>query len=280
MDETIRTVSLEGQTVLNNTLNLITLYGFSVLGAFVTLILGLWVAGWASHFVRRAFGKFRYVDPMLVSFAASVVKYVIIALTVIAVLNKFGIETASLLTVIGAAGLAIGLALQGTLSHIAAGIMLLIFRPFRAGDVIESGSIHGTIKEVNLFFTEMSTPDNVHMIVPNGLIWGQWIRNFSVNDTRKVHVLIEIAAGADAQKARTIIEKALLDDPISLSDPTPSVVIHEMTDAQVQFEAAFWVKTADVARARYEVAKKLQDALNLAGMEPPKAAAAEAQSAA
>ena len=280
MDETIRTVSLEGQTVLNNTLNLITLYGFSVLGAFVTLILGLWVAGWASHVVRRAFGKFRYVDPMLVSFAASVVKYVIIALTVIAVLNKFGIETASLLTVIGAAGLAIGLALQGTLSHIAAGIMLLIFRPFRAGDVIESGSIHGTIKEVNLFFTEMSTPDNVHMIVPNGLIWGQWIRNFSVNDTRKVHVLIEIAAGADAQKARTIIEKALLDDPISLSDPTPSVVIHEMTDAQVQFEAAFWVKTADVARARYEVAKKLQDALNLAGMEPPKAAAAEAQSAA
>jgi len=280
MDETIRTVSLEGQTVLTNTLNLITLYGFSVLGAFVTLVLGLWVAGWASLFVRRAFGKFRYVDPMLVSFAASVVKYVIIALTVIAVLNKFGIETASLLTVIGAAGLAIGLALQGTLSHIAAGIMLLIFRPFRAGDVIESGSIHGTVKEVNLFFTEMSTPDNVHMIVPNGLIWGQWIRNFSVNDTRKVRVLIEIAAGCDAQKAKTIIEKALLDDPISLSDPTPSVVVHEMTDAQVQFEAAFWVKTADVARAKYEVAKKLQDALNLAGMEPPKAIADEPKAAA
>lgn len=280
MDETIRTVSVEGQTVLTNTLNLITLYGFSVLGAFVTLVLGLWVAGWASLFVRRAFGKFRYVDPMLVSFAASVVKYVIIALTVIAVLNKFGIETASLLTVIGAAGLAIGLALQGTLSHIAAGIMLLIFRPFRAGDVIESGSIHGTVKEVNLFFTEMSTPDNVHMIVPNGLIWGQWIRNFSVNDTRKVRVLVEIAAGCDAQKARAIIEKALLDDPISLSDPTPSVVVHEMTDAQVQFEAAFWVKTADVARAKYEVAKKLQDALNLAGMEPPKAIADEPKAAA
>lgn len=268
MDETIRTVSIEGQTVLNNTLNLITLYGFSVLGAFVTLILGLWVAGWASHLVRRAFGRIRYVDPMLVSFAASVVKYVIIALTVIAVLNKFGIETASLLTVIGAAGLAVGLALQGTLSHIAAGIMILIFRPFRAGDVIESGSIHGTVKEVNLFFTEMATPENVHMIVPNGLIWGQWIRNFSVNDTRRVEVLVEIAAGSDIAKAKSIIDTTLETDPISLSDPTPTVLVHEMDDNQIQYKAAFWVKTADVAKAKYEVAKKVQDALNAAGLKP------------
>ncbi|MCD6074755.1 MAG: mscS [Rhodospirillales bacterium] len=276
MDETIRSVSIEGQTVLTNTLNLITLYGFSVLGAFVTLVLGLWVAGWASHFVRRAFGRFRYVDPMLVSFAASVVKYVIIALTVIAVLNKFGIETASLLTVIGAAGLAIGLALQGTLSHIAAGIMLLIFRPFRAGDVIESGSIHGTVKEVNLFFTEMSTPENVHMIVPNGLIWGQWIRNFSVNDTRRVQVLVKIAPDADCIAAQKIIERTLEEDAISLSDPTPTVMIHEMTDDMMQFEASFWVKTANVARAKYEVAEKLQNALNAAGMAPKEKPAAPA----
>lgn len=268
MDETIRTVSVESQAVLNSTINLITLYGFSVLGAFVTLVLGLWVAKWASHIVRRAFGRIRYVDPMLVSFAASVVRYVIMALTVIAVLNKFGIETASLLTVIGAAGLAVGLALQGTLSHIAAGIMILIFRPFRAGDVIESGSIHGTVKEVNLFFTEMATAENVHMIVPNGLIWGQWIRNFSVNDTRRVEVLVEIAAGSDIARAKAIIDKGLQDDPISLSDPTPTVLVHEMDDNQIQYKAAFWVKTADVAKAKYEVAKKLQDALNAAGMKP------------
>ena len=268
MDETIRTVSVESQAVLNSTLNLITLYGFSVLGAFVTLVLGLWVAKWASHLVRRAFGRIRYVDPMLVSFAASVVRYVIMALTVIAVLNKFGIETASLLTVIGAAGLAVGLALQGTLSHIAAGIMILIFRPFRAGDVIESGSIHGTVKEVNLFFTEMATPENVHMIVPNGLIWGQWIRNFSVNDTRRVQVLAEIAADADCARAQAVIEKTLDVDPISLSDPRPTVLIHEMTDDKIDFQASFWVKTANVARAKYEVAEKLQAALKDAGMAP------------
>jgi small conductance mechanosensitive channel len=280
MDETIRSVSAEVQPVLTNTLNLITLYGLSVLGAFVILVLGLWVAGWASHFVRRAFSRLRYIDPMLISFAASVVKYVIIALTVIAVLNKFGIETASLLTVIGAAGLAIGLALQGTLSHIAAGIMLLIFRPFRAGDVIESGSIHGTVKEVNLFFTEMATPENVHMIVPNGLIWGQWIRNLSVNDTRRVQVLALIGPDDDCVHAQNIIEKTLEDDPISLPDPTPTVMIHEMTDDKIEFEASFWVKTADVARAKYEVAEKLQTALNAAGMKPPKSAAPAPKTAA
>jgi small conductance mechanosensitive channel len=280
MDETIRSVSAEVQPVLTNTLNLITLYGLSVLGAFIILILGLWVAGWASHLVRRAFGRLRYVDPMLVSFAASVVKYVIIALTVIAVLNKFGIETASLLTVIGAAGLAVGLALQGTLSHIAAGIMILIFRPFRAGDVIESGAIHGTVKEVNLFFTEMATPENVHMIVPNGLIWGQWIRNFSVNDTRRVQVLVEIGPDADCAAAQKIIERTLEEDAISLSDPTPTVMIREMTDDKIEFEASFWVKTANVARAKYEVAEKLQDAIDAAGMAPPKPAVPEAKTAA
>ena len=120
MDETIRVVSNDIQPVLTNTLNLVTQYGLSVIGAFVILVLGLWVAGWVSQLVRRGFRRFRYVDPTLVSFASSAVKYVIIVMTIVAVLNKFGIETASLLTVIGAAGLAIGLALQGTLSHIAA----------------------------------------------------------------------------------------------------------------------------------------------------------------
>jgi len=268
MDETFRGVSAEVQPVLTNTLNLITQYGISVIGAFIILLIGLWMAGWTSHLVRRAFGQMRYVDPMLVTFAASLVRYVVIALTVIAVLNKFGIETASLLTVIGAAGLAIGLALQGTLSHIAAGIMILIFRPFRAGDVIESGAIHGTVKEVNLFFTEMATPENVHTIVPNGLIWGQWIRNFSVNDTRRVQVMAEVGPDDNCAKAQAIIEKVLEDDPISLADPTPTILIHEMSDDKVTFEASFWVKTADVARAKYEVAKKLQDALNAAGMAP------------
>jgi len=159
---------------------LFTQYGLRIIAALVILILGLWIAGKAGHLVRRALSRSRYVDPTLLNFFASLVKYTIITLTVIAVLDKFGIETTSLLAVLGAAGLAIGLALQGTLSHIAAGIMLLIFRPFRIGDHIELEKLEGTVDEITLFFTTMTTKDGVHMIVPNGLIWGQWIRNHSV----------------------------------------------------------------------------------------------------
>jgi small conductance mechanosensitive channel len=159
---------------------LFTQYGLRVLAAFIILILGLWIAGRAAALVRRVLSRSRYIDATLLNFFASAIKYLIIALTVIAVLDKFGVETTSLLAVLGAAGLAIGLALQGTLSHIAAGIMLLIFRPFRVGDHIELEKIEGSVDEVTLFFTVMTTKDGIHMIVPNGLIWGQWIRNHSV----------------------------------------------------------------------------------------------------
>jgi small conductance mechanosensitive channel len=160
-------------------LTLLTAYGLSVIAAIFILILGLWASSWAAQLVRRAFGGYRYSDPTLVNFFASVVRYVVVALTVIAVLDRFGVETTSLVAVIGAAGLAIGLALQGTLSHIAAGIMLLSFRPFRVGDDIETAAFRGIVKEITLFVTTLNTPEGVHMIVPNGLIWGQWIRNHS-----------------------------------------------------------------------------------------------------
>jgi small conductance mechanosensitive channel len=169
--------------VITNTLTMFTTYGIRVIAAIFILILGLWAAGWLAGIVRRAVAGRRYSDPTLVNFFASLVRYLVVALTIIAVLDRFGVETASLVAVIATAGLAVGLALQGTLAHIAAGIMLLMFRPFRVGDHIELPGITGTVKEITLFFTTLdAAPDHVHMIVPNGLIWGQWIRNHSVKD--------------------------------------------------------------------------------------------------
>lgn len=167
------------QTAVTYMTAMFTQYGLRVLGALVILLLGLWISGRAANLVRRLLSRSRHIDVTLLNFFASAIKYLIIALTVIAVLDKFGVETTSLLAVLGAAGLAIGLALQGTLSHIAAGIMLLIFRPFRIGDHVELEKIEGTVEEITLFFTVMTTKDGIHMIVPNGLIWGQWIRNHS-----------------------------------------------------------------------------------------------------
>lgn len=169
--------------VIASTLALVTHYGLSVIAAFLILILGLWIAGWSSRLMCRALTGRRYSDQTLINFFASLVKYLVIALTGIAVLNKFGIQTTSLVALLGAAGLAIGLALQGTLSHIAAGIMLLVFRPFRVGDLIELEKFSGTVKEITLFFTIMRSTEDVHMIVPNGLLWGQWIRNHSIKET-------------------------------------------------------------------------------------------------
>ena len=158
---------------------LITAYALRVVAAAVILIVGLWFARWLANFLRRAMTGRRHADPTLVNFFASLVRYLVVAITIIAVLEKFGIQTTSLIAVLGAAGLAIGLALQGTLAHVAAGVMLLIFRPFRVGDRIETKDVTGSVKEITLFFTTLDTTEGVHMIVPNGLLWGQWIRNHS-----------------------------------------------------------------------------------------------------
>lgn len=179
MDQMVKSWSETVDPVITTTLAIVTGYGLSVIAAILILIFGLWLSASMARVVRRALGQRRYSDPTLVNFFASIARYVVIAITVIAVLDRFGVETTSLVAVIGAAGLAIGLALQGTLSHIAAGIMLLAFRPFRVGDRIELAAFQGVVKEITLFVTTLDTPESVHLIVPNGLIWGQWIRNHS-----------------------------------------------------------------------------------------------------
>jgi small conductance mechanosensitive channel len=188
MDQMTKSWSETVDPVIASTLTVITTYGLSVIAAIVILIFGLWLSGRMAEAVRRAAGGRRYSDPTLVNFFASLVRYLVIALTVIAVLDRFGVETTSLVAVIGAAGLAIGLALQGTLSHIAAGIMLLSFRPFRVGDHIELAGFSGVVKEITLFVTTLNTPNGIHMIVPNGLIWGQWILNHSHKDPAQPRV--------------------------------------------------------------------------------------------
>ncbi|MEK9900436.1 MAG: mechanosensitive ion channel domain-containing protein, partial [Rhodospirillaceae bacterium] len=172
-------------------------YGLNVIGALAIIVIGFIAAGWARRALERALSRSGHVDATIVRFFGSLLRYAIIAFVVIAALQRFGVEATSLVAVFGAAGLAIGLALQGTLSNAAAGVMLLMFRPFKIGDFIDAGGQSGTVKEVGLFTTEMATPDNVKIIVPNGAIWGQAIKNFSGNPTRRVDVVVGIAYGDD-----------------------------------------------------------------------------------
>lgn len=193
-------------------LPLIVQHALSVLGALVILIVGYWLSGKAESLVDRAFESAPHFDPMLRSFFGSLARYSVLALTVLAVLAQFGVQTASVVAVLGAAGLAIGLALQGTLSHLAAGVMLLIFRPFRVGDKVQVGGMTGTVKTVTLFWTELTTDDNIQIIVPNAGIWGQPLRNYTVYGTGlqsgQAHFWIREGANAEEllRRVRSIVE--------------------------------------------------------------------------
>jgi small conductance mechanosensitive channel len=173
MDKNANELIAALREALHEAVEVLTTYGLDVVGAIVILLLGLWVAGKTHRVVTRGLSKAKRVDDTLIGFFANAAKYGVLIFTVLAVLNQFGVETTSFIAVIGAAGLAIGLALQGTLSNVAAGVMLLIFRPYHVGDYVEAGGNAGTIKELNLFVTVMATPDNVKIIVPNAQIWAR-----------------------------------------------------------------------------------------------------------
>ena len=168
-------------------------YGFNIVGAIVILIIGWLIASWASKRVRKACDKSERIDKTLTPIMAQTVKVLIMIATVIAVLNRFGVETTSLVALLGVAGLAVGLALQGTLSNFSAGVMLMLFRPFHVGDAVNISGVLGVVDEIGLFSTKMHTFDNIYMIIPNTNIWGANISNFSTNPTRRVDMVFGIS---------------------------------------------------------------------------------------
>lgn len=248
---------------------LLTTYGLSVLGGFVVLIIGWTLAGWAGRGVDRGLGKVERIDATLRSFLASATRYVILVLTVLAVLSEFGVQTASLITVFGAASLAIGLALQGTLSNLAAGVMLLFFRPFHVGDYVEAGGHAGTVKAIDLFMTEFATPDNVRILVPNGNIWGGAVVNYSHHSTRRVDLLIGIDYGDDIDKAFDTIRGVIGAEGRIHADPEPMVVVGELADNSVNIIIRVWCDAGNYWPLKFDLTKAIKEALDKAGISIP-----------
>lgn len=248
---------------------LLTTYGLSVLGGLVVLIIGWTIAGWAKRAIDRGLGKIERIDATLSSFLASATRYVILVLTVLAVLSEFGIQTASLITVFGAASLAIGLALQGTLSNLAAGVMLLFFRPFHVGDYVEAGGHAGTVKAIDLFMTEFATPDNVQILVPNGKIWGDAVVNYSHHDTRRADFVIGIDYGDDIDKAFEVIRGVIAADGRVNAEPEPLVVVGELADNSVNIVIRAWCAAGDYWSLKFEMTKAFKEALDKAGISIP-----------
>jgi small conductance mechanosensitive channel len=248
---------------------LVATYGLNVIGAIAILVAGWIGAGWAQRSVDKALGKVKKFDETLRKFAASVVRYLILIVTVLAVLSQFGVQTASLITVFGAAGLAIGLALQGTLSNVAAGVMLLIFRPFKIGDYVEAGGVAGTVKALNLFVTELATPDNVQILAPNSQIWGSAVRNYSFHETRRCDMLIGIDYGDDINRARNAILEVIGADARVLADPEPLVAVAELADSSVNLTVRPWVRGTDYWGVKFDLTKAIKERLDADGISIP-----------
>ena len=242
-------------SVLQEVISALTTYGLDVIGAALILIFGLWAAGKAQRITERSLSKPGKIDITIAKFFASLVKYTVLIVVVIAVLNQFGIETTSLVAVVGAAGLAIGLALQGTLSNVAAGVMLMMFRPIKVGDFIEAAGHAGTVKELNLFVTEMATGDNIKIIIPNSKIWGDSIKNYSANSTRRVDLVMGISYDDDIDAATSVMNQVISEDGRILKDPEPFIAVAELADSSVNFVVRVWVNSADYWAVKFHLTK-------------------------
>ena len=249
--------------------NLLTTYGLDVVGAIVTLIIGWMLAGWVQGAVSRGLGKIEKVDETLRGFFSSLAKYVVLAVVVIAVLNQFGVETTSLVAVLGAAGLAIGLALQGTLSNVAAGVMLLLFRPFKVGDFIEAAGITGSVKSIGLFVTELATADNVQIIAPNSQVWGTSVKNYSHHAQRRVDLVMGIAYEDNIDQAIAAINDVVKADERALTDPAPMVAVSELADSSVNLVVRVWCAGGDYWPLKFDLTKALKERFDAEGISIP-----------
>src|SRR5438093_2387223 len=216
--------------------------------------IGLGFVGyWLAHHLPRLLGGVMtraHVEPTLTAFVMHVSRYALFIFFTIVILGRLGIETTSLVAVLGAAGLAIGLALQGSLSNFAAGVLIIVFRPFRVGDLVEAGGATGTVQEIQIFTTLLHTADNLCVMVPNDLIMKGKITNYSANDTRRVDLTVGVACSNDLEHVQQMLSSILAGEPGVLATPAPLVVVSEFGKTDVQFSLQAWTKTADYQAVR------------------------------
>ncbi|HSL18203.1 MAG TPA: mechanosensitive ion channel domain-containing protein [Methylomirabilota bacterium] len=239
-----------------------------VIAAVVILLVGWIFAGWAMRLTRKALTRGN-VDPTLVPFTAKLIYYAILAVVVIAALNRLGVATTSVVAIFGVAGLAVGLAMQGTLSNFASGVMLLLFRPFKVGDYVDVGGTAGSVEEVSIFSTTLTSPDNIKITVPNSQIYGTTIFNYTGNDTRRVDMVMGISYGDDIQTAIDTISSIVTAHPLVLADPEPVIAVAELADSSVNIVVRPWTKTSDYWTVKFELTRSLKEGLEKAGCSIP-----------
>jgi len=243
-------------------------WGPNLIGAVVILLLGWWGARLLRGLLARSMSR-ASVDQTLVRFVGSLFYTAVMVLVVIAALGRLGVNTTSFAAIVAAAGLAVGLAFQDSLSNFAAGVLLIVFRPFKAGDYVEAGGVAGSIEEVEVFTTVLKTPDNRRVIVPNSQITGGSITNYSANDTRRVDLVFGIAYDDDMRKAKQVLETVMARDERILRDPAPVVAVAELADSSVNLVCRPWVRSADYWGVRTDLLEAVKRAFDAEGLSFP-----------
>lgn len=254
--------------ILNKIYEYLATYGLQIIGALVILIVGRWLALIISNLIQKALIKAR-VDETLARFAKNLSYIAMLVFVVIAVINKLGADTTSFAVVVGAAGLAVGFALQGSLSNFAAGVMLIVFKPFKVGDFIEAAGQKGTVKEIQIFNTILNSPDNVRIIIPNAQVTGSNIMNYTVNGTRRVDMVIGVSYEDDLKKAQQVIRDVLAVDDRILPEPATTVAVSELGDSSVNFVVRPWVKATDYWNVYFDLTEKIKLSLDKNGITIP-----------
>ena len=261
-------VTEKTEAALTTGIDLVTRWGLKVLGAVLVLIVGWIVAGWIRRACRRSLERSK-VEPTLVPFLSQLFYYATLVFVAVAVLGLFGIPTASFVAVLGATGLAVALAFQGTLANLSSGVMLLFFRPFRVGDFVEIADTSGTVTSVDVFSTTMNTPDNVRILVPNAKIWGEIIKNYAANPTRRCDLVIGISYDDDIPRAMEVIREVVEADERVLAEPATVLAVGELADSSVNLLVRPWCARENYWDLKWDLQQRLKVALEEAGCSIP-----------
>ncbi|MBW2522469.1 MAG: mechanosensitive ion channel [Deltaproteobacteria bacterium] len=246
----------------------ISAYSVNIIGAILIFIVGKWLARRITNLLSKLLKK-NNVEPTLVNFLTSLLYYTLIVLVVVAAAGRLGINTTSFLTIIGAAGLAVGLALKDSLSNFAAGVMLVLFRPFAIGDVVSTAGITAKVEKITIFNTLFCSPDNQLIIVPNNKIISDIITNINAKDTRRIDLVVGISYSDDMAQTRDILKGLAAADSRILTDPAPTIAVAELADSSVNLVFRPWVKTGDYWDVRFDLTEKIKNSLDEAGISIP-----------
>jgi len=253
---------------LDMAMDLAVQYGLKLLAAIAVFIIGKMVASGVKKLVIRVMKKSE-ADPIIIGFTSSIAYIAMMAFVILAAFGQLGIQTTSFIAIIGAAGLAIGLALQGSLANFAAGFLMIIFRPFKVGDYIEAGGVSGTVRSIHIFTTTLTSPDNKTIIVPNAKIGNDNITNYSTQTTRRVDITVGVSYEADLKKVREILEQIVNQDERILKDPAHLIAVSELADSSVNFTFRLWVNKADYSSVLYTTNESIKNRFDEAGIGMP-----------